>query len=249
MTVPATLALLAIVLATATLSGVFGMAGGLILMGALAFLMPVQAAMVTHGAVQIASNGWRAAIHRRHVKPRILALYALGSLAAGLALTLAAYAPSRAWVFLLLGLVPALVWLPKGWLEADAAKPGHAFLCGLSVTGLNIAAGVAGPLLDVFFVRTALTRHEIVATKAATQVLAHLGKVVFYGAPLFVGGLPGMPPAWFFAAMIPLALAGGAIGARILDSMSDKSFLNWTKWIVSAVGLVYLARAFQEFAA
>ena len=34
---------------TATLSGVFGMAGGLVLMGCLALMLPVSAAFVTHG--------------------------------------------------------------------------------------------------------------------------------------------------------------------------------------------------------
>ena len=49
---------------------------------------------------------------------------------------------------------------------------------------MNLTAGVAGPLLDIFFVRTALTRHAIVATKAATQVFSHLMKIMVYGAPL-----------------------------------------------------------------
>ena len=39
--------ILASVLVTATLSGVFGMAGGLMLMGVLTLLLPVSAAMVT----------------------------------------------------------------------------------------------------------------------------------------------------------------------------------------------------------
>ena len=44
-------------IATAMLSAVFGMAGGLILMGVLAALLPVASAMVVHGAVQSVSNG------------------------------------------------------------------------------------------------------------------------------------------------------------------------------------------------
>lgn len=239
--------LLFAVLATSTLSGVFGMAGGLLLMGVLALMLPVQAAMVTHGAVQIIANGWRAVLHRAHVQWRIVALYAGGSLAAALLLAAVSYSPSKAWMFLLLGLVPALAWLPKGWIEADAAQPPHALACGFLVTGLNLAAGVAGPLLDIFFVRTTLTRHQIVSTKAATQVLSHIGKVLFYGAPILVGQAEGLPPWWFFLAMIPLAMAGAVLGGRILDRMSDKGFLNWSKWIVTAIGLTYLLRAAQEF--
>jgi uncharacterized membrane protein YfcA len=239
--------LLFVVLATSMLSGVFGMAGGLVLMGVLALMLPVSAAMVTHGAVQIVANGWRAVLHRAHVQWRIVGLYAVGSLVAALALVAVSYSPSKAWMFLLLGLVPAIAWLPKGWIEADAAKPPHAIACGFLVTGLNLAAGVAGPLLDIFFVRTTLTRHQIVSTKAATQVLSHIGKVLFYGAPILVGHAEGLPPWWFFIAMIPLAMAGAVLGGQILDRMSDKGFLNWSKYIVTAIGLTYLVRAAQEF--
>lgn len=242
--------LLFIVLLTATVSGVFGMAGGLMLMGALALFMPVAAAMVTHGAVQIVSNGWRAILHRQHISWRIIAFFAVGSACAAGALALVAYAPNKAWLYLLLGLIPALAWLPKDMLRLDASRPADALACGLGVTGLNVAAGVAGPLLDIFFIRTALTRHQIVATKAATQVFSHLTKIVFYGAPfLFASGTESLPPLWFFIAAIPLAMAGGVIGGRILDRMSDKSFLGWTRWIVTAMGALYLVQAAQLFSA
>src|SRR5262249_46030268 len=145
----------------------------------------VSAAMVTHGAVQFVSNGWRAVLHRAHVDWRIILVYSAGSAVAAGALALVTYEPTKPWVYLMLGLVPALAWIPKGRFNLDAARPWHAVACGLSVTGLNVVAGVSGPLLDVFFVRTALTRHQIVATKAATQALSHTVKMVFYGVPLF----------------------------------------------------------------
>ena len=47
------------VLATSFLSGIFGMAGGMVLMGILLLLMSVEQAMVIHGVAQFASNGWR----------------------------------------------------------------------------------------------------------------------------------------------------------------------------------------------
>lgn len=243
------LLLLAVVLVTATVSGVFGMAGGLMLMGALTLAMPVAAAMVTHGAVQFVSNGWRALLHRRHIAWRIVVLYGAGSAAAAGALALVAYAPSKAWVYLLLGLVPALAWLPKQRFNLDAAKPLHAGLCGLTVTGLNVLAGVSGPLLDVFFVRTALTRHQIVATKAATQAFSHTVKTMFYGAPLLGAVATGMPPWWFFALAAPLAMLGAWLGGFALDRISDLDFLEWTRWIVTALGIIYLIQAAFLFAA
>lgn len=234
---------------TATLSGVFGMAGGLVLMGALALVLPVQAAFVSHGILQLVANGWRSILHRKHVRWDIVGWYALASLIAGLIVAGLSFTPSKPLLFLLLGLVPFLTWLPQGWINLDAARPPQAFLSGLTVTGLNLTAGVAGPLLDIFFVRTELTRHAIVATKAATQVFAHLAKILVYGAPLVTGVAIGMPPLWVFAIAIPLSMAGTYVGGLILDRMSDVNFKRWTRWIVTAVGVSYLIRAAQLFAA
>ena len=234
---------------TAALSGVFGMAGGLVLMGALALVLPVQAAFVSHGILQLVANGWRALLHRSHVRWDIVGWYALASLIAALVVALLSFTPSKPLLFLLLGLVPGLTWLPQRWINLDAARPPQAFASGLAVTGLNLTAGVAGPLLDIFFVRTELTRHAIVATKAATQVFAHLAKIVVYGSPLLLGGSIGLPPWWVFAVAVPLSMAGTALGGVILSRMSDVNFKRWTRWIVTAVGVGYLAQAAQLFAA
>lgn len=249
MSLPAVLFILALVLVTGALSGIFGMAGGLLLMGGLAFVMPVGAAFVTHGVVQMIGNGWRAALHRRHVQWRIVFFYAFGSVAVATGLAFVAYAPSKPILFLLLGLVSLLAWTPKGVLSLDAAKPAHAVACGAGVTGLNLIAGVAGPLLDVFFVRTGLTRHRIVATKAATQVLSHGFKIIIYGVPLIRAGGQTLPPVWLFALTAPLSVLGTLLGARVLDRMTDTHFIAWTRWIISAIGLVYLVRAILLFSA
>ncbi|MDO8901427.1 MAG: sulfite exporter TauE/SafE family protein [Phenylobacterium sp.] len=249
MTLPIAIFILASAFATAALSGVFGMAGGLVLMGALALVLPVSAAFVTHGILQLVANGWRAILHRRHVRWDIVGWYALASLIAGVLVSLAAFTPSKPFLFLMLGLVPWLTWLPTGWLRLDAARPPQAFASGFLVTGLNLMAGVAGPLLDIFFVRTELTRHAIVATKAATQVFAHLAKIVVYGAPLMVGaGRAEMPPWWLFALAIPLSMAGTWCGGLILERVSDVNFKRWTRWIVTAVGVLYLIQAAQLLA-
>lgn len=249
MTIISAAFVVAMAFVTATLSGVFGMAGGLVLMGALAFVLPVQAAFVTHGLLQLVANGWRAILHRKHVRWDIVGWYAAASLVAGLVVAGLSFAPSKPLLFLLLGLVPFLTWLPQRWIRLDAARPSQAFLSGLSVTGLNLTAGVAGPLLDIFFVRTDLTRHAIVATKAATQVFAHLAKILVYGAPLLAGGASGLPPAWVFVLAIPLSMAGTAVGGVILNRMTDVNFKRWTRWIVTGVGVSYLIRAAQLFAA
>ena len=54
-----TLLLCLLMVATSFLSGLFGMAGGMILVGVLLAIMPVPTAMVLHAVTQMASNGWR----------------------------------------------------------------------------------------------------------------------------------------------------------------------------------------------
>ena len=232
---------------TAAISGVFGMAGGLLLKGALALVLPVSATFVAHGLLQLVANGWRAILHRKHVAWRIVGLYALGAFAAAGVAGLITVVPTTATLYLFMGLVPWLVWMPERWVKLDAQRPGQALLCGLSVTGVNLTAGVAGPFLDVFFVRTSLTRHQIVATKAATQVFSHLMKIVVYGAPLLAAGGKGMPPGWVFALAVPLSMLGTAAGGVVLNRLSDVNFKRYLRLILSGIGLLYLAQAAQLY--
>src|SRR3989440_549321 len=67
-----------LMVATAFLSGLFGMAGGLILIGVLLALMPLPTAMVLHAITQMASNGWRAFLWRAHNRLRPGVVYLIG---------------------------------------------------------------------------------------------------------------------------------------------------------------------------
>lgn len=232
--------LLAAVFVTATISGIFGMAGGLILMGVLALILPVSSAMVVHGVVQSVSNGWRAVILRKWIAWRILGIYLFGSAAAVALLIWLTFELDKAWLFIVLGLVPAVVWVPKSLLHLDAEKPVHAVICGFAVTGLNVVAGVSGPLLDVFFAETDRDRRTIVATKAATQVVSHIVKVGYYLLPAIAAG--ALPQTHWLLIAAPLSILGTTLGTRVLDRMSDVQFRNWTKWIVTGIGAIYVIR-------
>ena len=105
--------ILVTVLATSFLSGIFGMAGGIIFMGVLAALVPVATAMIIHGTVQMVANGYRAYLWREHIDWTIFRRYALGSVAAIGLLFALSWRPDKQMVYLMLGLVTLLVWLPK----------------------------------------------------------------------------------------------------------------------------------------
>lgn len=244
MNLVAAFVILLTVVVTAFISGIFGMAGGLILMGVLAALLPVATAMVVHGAVQMVSNGYRAFLWRAFIDWRIFRRYAAGSLAALALLVAVAWRPEAQAVYLLLGLTSMLVWMPKNSLVLDVQRRGQAELAGFLVQALNTLSGVAGPLLDMFFVATEMDRRAIVATKAATQVLAHLVKIGFWSVPVIAAAGGGaFPPLWFFVLAIPLSMLGTTLGGRVLEQMSDVNFKRWTKYMVTAVGAAMLAKA------
>ncbi|MEZ5997517.1 MAG: sulfite exporter TauE/SafE family protein [Hyphomonas sp.] len=236
--------ILVTVLVTSFISGIFGMAGGIIFMGVLNTLVPVAMAMIIHGAVQIVSNGYRAFLWRQHINWRIFRRYALGSaLAVGLLFALS-WRPDKHTVYLLLGFTAMLVWLPKQWLDLDIQKRWQAEGAGFVVQALNTTAGVAGPLLDQFFVRTDMTRHAIVATKAVTQVLAHFVKIVFWSVPVIAAaGLQALPPWWLLLLAAPLSMLGTTLGGKVLDRMSDVNFKKGMKYLVTAIGAVMLMKA------
>ena len=236
--------ILVTVLATSFLSGIFGMAGGIIFMGVLAALVPVATAMIIHGAVQMVSNGYRAYLWRAHIDWAVFKRYALGSVAAIGLLFALSWRPDKQMVYLMLGLVTLLVWLPKSVANLDIQKQYQAEGAGFVVQALNTVAGVAGPLMDQFFVNTTMTRHQIVATKAVTQVLAHFVKIIFWSVPVIMAsGVQALPPAWLILAAVPLSMLGTTLGGKVLDRMSDVNFKRGMKYLVTAVGAVLLMRA------
>ncbi|PHR62895.1 MAG: hypothetical protein COA47_02185 [Robiginitomaculum sp.] len=244
MPIASAMLLLFATLGTAFLSGIFGMSGGLILMGVLLSLFAVPQAMVAHGLLQMVANGWRSFLLRRDIQLQILFYYVLGALVAIGLLFLIAWRPQRSIVFLLLGLVPFLVWLPKSLFHLDANKPAHAMAAGVLVTALNTFAGVAGPMLDIFFVQTNLNRHQIVATKSISQMMAHLVKIMFWSGIAFHGAIDAQRELLVLLLIaIPVSMSGTWLGGKVLNRLTDRSFLQWVRGLVSVIGTVYLVRA------
>ncbi len=229
-------------LATAFLSSIFGMLGGLILMGILASILPVASAMVLHGLIQLTSNGYRAWLNRRDVDWGIVASLLIGNVAALGGLAFVSFAPDRIMVLLALGALPYIAWaLPKS-LALDVTKRPIGIFAGLVVVATNLLAGVGGPLLDVFFQRVALTRHQVVATKAVAQALGHMSKIIFYGGLAASASPNDWPELWLLLVAMAASVTGTRLGKRVLDRMADVTFFSWTQRIMLAVGAVLLAR-------
>ena len=226
-------------LVTSFISGILGMAGGLILMGVLLAVMSVPAAMMLHGITQLASNGWRAFLWRGHVDWRVFRGYLYGSLAVTALFAAFQFVVSKPIALIVMGLTPFLALALPERLHLNVERRGHASVCGAVCTVLSLTAGVSGPILDVFFVRSKMTRHAVVATKATTQSLSHVLKIAYFGGILAVGR--GQVEPWLGAMMVGLAFVGTTLSTRVLEKMNDASFRTWTRRVVLVIGLAYLA--------
>ena len=224
---------------TSLLSGIFGMAGGLVLLWVLLAVMPVTTAIAVQGIFQMVSTGSRAWFSRRFIDWKILAQLMAGLAMAALALSLIDYRPSLAAVYIIIGLMPVMVWIPTARLQLDASRPSHALLGGAINGTLMIGVGVSGPVIDIFFIRTMIDRRRVIATKAAAQLLSHATKVLFYWNSTIE--LSAMEWA-AIAVMLPLSIAGAQVGFLILQRLTDANFRAWTRWIVTAIGAVFMVQ-------
>ena len=234
-----TVALLAgATLITSFISGIFGMAGGMILMGVLLALLPLPAAMMLHGIVQLASNGWRALLLRKQIDRRVFIGYSAGAFVALGLFAIAGVVVGKPAALIAMGITPFIALaLPKR-LHLNVERPWHPFACGIVCMALSLTAGISGPLLDVFFVRSAMSRHAVVATKATTQSLSHCLKIIYFGGVLAIEG--GAVSPWVAATMVVLAFAGTSLSRPVLERISDGAFRLWTRWGVLALGAIYL---------
>lgn len=225
--------------ATSFISGILGMAGGMILMGVLLVLMPVAPAMMLHGIAQLAANGWRALLLRKEIDWRVVAGYAAGAGVVSAIFMLLHVAVDKAAALIAMGLTPFAALALPSRLQLDVARRWHPFACGALCTVLALTAGVAGPILDVFFARSTMSRHRVVATKAATQSLSHILKIAYFGG--VVGVARDSVPLWLAVSVVLLAVTGTSASRRLLERISDASFRAWTRWVIMAIGAVYLA--------
>lgn len=235
------------VVATSFISGIFGMAGGLLLLGIFLAVLDVAPAMVLHGATQFAANGWRSVLWHRSIVWPILIGYSAATVMVFLAMRTIAWLPDKAMIYILLGLMPfATELLPTRWTP-DIERRGAPLLCGAIVSVLQVLAGVAGNVVDLFFQNSRLDRRQIVATKSATQAVAHVMRVAYFGS--FAEAMATPFPAWVFVAAILLAMLGTTLAGSILNRMSETDFRRYSRWIIQSIAIVFLLRGLWLLAA
>ena len=222
-------------LATSLLSGLVGMAGGVVLMAVLVNILPVSSAMVLHGITQFTANGSRTLILRKHLMWRLMPGYILGASAAVAGFSALLFVPEASVVLILVGLFPWLARLQPKSSALNITRPASNIICGFSVTSAQLLAGAAGPLLDLFYLNSGLDRQTVVANKALTQTIGHLLRIFYYGAVISVA----TPlPNWLFLAAAIAAVIGTRLGTWLLARWDDQRFQKVSGQIILATGTI-----------
>jgi uncharacterized membrane protein YfcA len=237
---PSALAVIgATIVLSSFVSGVFGMAGGMVLLGVLLAYFDVATGMILFSIIQLFANGWRVVQWRQYVLWSIFGWYFVGAVISFAVMWTIAVVPDKAMVYLLLGLMPFAVEALPASMRPNIEWRGVPFFTGVVTTIIQILSGVGGLFLDIFFQKSMLDRKTTNATKAVAQTFSHVVRGVYFGSLAGVGDLP----VWATLPAILLAIAGTSLAPYVVERMTDHGFRQWTRAVIFAISVVYLARA------
>ena len=222
--------------ATAMLSAIVGMAGGIVLLGTMLLFLDPIIAIPVHGAIQLVSNTTRATVQRKHLAWNLIWRYSLLLVPmAAIAMHIVTEVPQP----ILKGMIGIFVlvatwrgkWLLLGTRPETIDVNRRFILLGGVVGFLTILVGAVGPFIAPFFLNMGFARQKIVGTKAACQAFGHIVKITLFG----ITGFAFATYVPLFAVMVPMVIAGTWVGSRLLDRVNDKAFVILFRSVLTAV--------------
>jgi uncharacterized membrane protein YfcA len=225
-------------LLTSIVSGIMGMAGGMLLLAVMLLRLEPALAIPLHGIVQLVSNGSRALFLRRHVRWPAVWRFAWPLLPGGaLGMWLLGYVPPSGSRIAIGAFVLASTWLKSFFMIGRDDRATRALPIGGALVGFfSTLVGATGPLLGPFVLALELGSQGTIATLAACQIFQHASKVALFGLRGF-NITRYLPPS---ALLCVCSILGSAIGTRLLDQMPQKHFKLSIKLVLTALALQQL---------
>ncbi|MFT6406621.1 MAG: putative membrane protein YfcA [Arenicella sp.] len=225
------------------LTASIGIGGGVLMLAAIAQVMPANAIIAVHGAVQLGSNAGRVMVMLKDVVWNFFLWFALGSLLGALVGgQLAINLPSNLLRIGLGSFILVTIWGPMLWRSeslSTLASNKTLLLGGLVSTFLTMFIGATGPLVLATIRIFKLNRFNLVATSAACLVFQHALKVAVFGALGFAFS------AYFLliSLMICSGFIGTIIGRNLLLKINQQRFQHWLNLMLSilALRLIWMA--------
>lgn len=221
-------------LAGSAVSGMTGLAGGTFVLAVVASVVPTLFIIPLHAAIAFMSNVVRVAVFYRHIKWRIVGFFVLGMLPGALIGIQVFKMLNEQVIRLAMGIfILVVVLLPgggRGKIGGYRTFIPVGFFAGL----LGVFFGSIGPLIARFYLRSDITKEELVGTKAACQAVGHLVKIPLFG--LIIGANVfqyGSVLAWLGA----MVVAGVLAGRFMLHRISENTFRFLYKALLMIIAL------------
>ena len=217
---------------TSSISAVIGMGGGIILLGIMATIIPEGYMVIAlHGVIQLVSNTTRTYVFRKNINKKIVLEFFNGVLIGAsisvvlIILFINFYKVESANEIKIEFLKPIIGMFIIWYLFLKKNRKRQAlksFVPVGAISGLSsIFIGATGPLIAPFFLNRNLHKEDIIANKAASQMITHLTKI-----PIFI---------YFFNVdylnkidiLLPLTISvflGTYFGRKILTFIPEKRF-------------------------
>ncbi len=231
-------------LLTATLSGIIGMGGGMLLLATMFCFMSHAEAIPAHATVQLISNSTRTVAFLRHVDWRTVGRFLLGMFPgsfAGLILLNWFGEPGRAepWLKLLVGVyILGSLLVPRPSKREHASKWWDFPLLGLAAGTAAFTVGAVGPLIAPMFARRNFVKERLVATKALCQSFTHIAKIPGFLYLRSYDNLEALGAVTLVMAL--LVIPGTLLGKRLLKHVSEQRFVQLYRFALLVAGLKVL---------
>lgn len=215
------------------ITGMMGMAGGVLFLGILASFVETTYIVPIYAAVMIVSTGSRSILFRRHINWKIASRYIMGLLpGAFLGIYVFQLLPKDI-IKLSMGIfIMVAIFLPVTKKE-DRLDIGIFLPVGLVAGFFGIFFGASGPFTSSFYIRQGIIKEALIATKATCALLEHILKVLLFG-------LIGINVLAYGGTLLCLSFAvipGIYIGKRLLNKVSDRAFLIAFKVLLFCLAL------------
>ena len=223
---------------TSAVTAAFGLGGGVMMLAAMASVMPALAIIPTHGAVQLGSNSGRAIVMRQHIDWSLFRLFVVGAvIGAGIGSQVVIQLPSDI-LRLILGLF--ILWLVWGPKPAKRAMSGIRFMfVGLVTSFLTMFVGATGLFIGASLSAEQLGKMRTVSTHAACAAIQHGVKVAVFIAVgfAFFEWLP------LILAMVASGFLGTLTGKSILEKIPEKIFKFGFKALLTLLAIRLISNA------
>jgi uncharacterized membrane protein YfcA len=222
--------------------GVFtGAAGGVILLGLMATVLPLAVVIPLHTVVMLGTDVSRTMIMWRFVMHDTLLPFIAGAAIGAAAGAKVFVALPISWLQAILGAFILLVtWMPN--LGRIGALRDRFAVLGFGTVFLGVFVSATGTLLAPFIAGATPDRHNLAATMGALMTIAHLAKLVAFG---FIGfAIASFIP--LMVAMIAAGAVGNWLGGAALHRTSEQRFRLVFQLVLTLLGLRLLWSAVPE---